>query len=152
MKCALPILASATILVCSAAHAEPTDRWWSGWGQGTAEYGYTKSSGDAVYIACDQGSGFGTSMSFSISGDEPRPGQLVTVTIDGDQIEFAADHRGRLGTSSRVDDDIFRSIWTKIRTGNRMSVSFGSRQAIFPLAGSSRILEEESCDTDFVKY
>lgn len=67
--------ATLALVMGAPAAAEPVGRWWSGWGQGTAEYGFKAPNGDAIYFACDQGSGMGTSVSFSIGGQSAGEGR-----------------------------------------------------------------------------
>ncbi|WP_374471696.1 hypothetical protein [Phenylobacterium sp.] len=146
------LLATGVFLaVALPAVAEPTGRWWSGWGQGTAEYGFSAANGDKVYIACDEGSGFGTTVSFAIEGTGPEPGETVTVRTDLTAFDFPVDDSGRLETASRAGNENFLALWDAIRRGAVLSIGFGGRTATFPLAGSTRMLAPEACETDFAR-
>lgn len=145
------LLALASLLVVTPAHSEPYGRWWTGWGMGVTEYGYKSDSAgsDSIYIACSHDS---TTLSFSISGKNPEPRSEVTVVIDGEELRLISNRDGAIPTDSRVADANFRSLWGLMRSGSTMWVKLSSGEsARFPLKGSAKILNAESCETDFAR-
>jgi len=135
----------------SSAQAEPTGRWWAGWGQGTAEYGYSSPDVGKVYIACDEGSGFGTSVSFTLQRSEPKAGEAILLETERESFEFSADSQGNLATDSHVGSDIFGALWAALRRDKTLTVSFGGKSAKFPLTGSAKVLPPIACETDFAR-
>lgn len=75
----------------------------------------------------------------------------MRIVTDRDELEFIADEQGDLGTTSRVEDSLFRVIWTAVRRDNTLVVSFDGRSATFPLKGAGQVLDKEVCETDFAR-
>ena len=145
------LLASSFLFLAIPAEAEPYGRWWTGWGMGVTEYGYKSDSAgsDKIYIACSHDS---TTISFSISGINPRPRSEVIVVIDGEELRLFSDVDGSIPTDSRVADANFRALWSLMRSGNTMWVRLSTGEsARFPLKGSAKVLDAESCETDFAR-
>ena len=133
--------------VATTASAEPIDRWWSGWSIGTSEYGYSSGKGDRLLISCSDDTG--TNIAVQINSQSPKDADMVVFAVDGDRVEFLANDTGGIGTLSRVDSDNFRYLWTKLRSGRKLNVSFGGMSTDLPLTGSSQALYGEPCTTDF---
>ena len=133
----------------SLAFAEPIGRWWSGYGQGTLEYGIKNDSAgnDTVYIACAYDH---TTINFDVGGKDPRPRSLVVVVIGADEWELYVDNEGMIPTSSHVAADNFISLWKGMRNGSSMRVRLSTGEStVFSLSGSSKALPKEPCKTDF---
>lgn len=144
----------AALMLCiaapSAASAEPMGRWFSGYGQGTTEYGIKNDSAgsDYLYIACSPE--YGTSISFTIGGKNPRPRSTVIATIGSDEFELYTDGMGQFQTASRVSYDTFRTLWEAMRTGSAMRVRLSTGQSTaFTLKGAAKVLGRQHCQTDF---
>lgn len=132
-----------------AAYAEPIGRWFSGFGQGTVEYGIRNDSAgsDYLYIACAPDR---TYISLTVGGAQPRSGDRITITIDADEFEIMAGEHGYFQTGSHVESDTFRAVWESMRAGSNMRVRLSTGQSTnFTLSGSARTLGPQPCETDF---
>lgn len=150
MRLAL-LCAAAVALAPAQVRSEPVGRWWSGWGQGTTEYGIKNDSAgsDAIYIACAHDT---TYVSFTVAGKNPSPGSRVIVTIEPDEYEFLATRDGYLGTLNHVEADTFYALWSSLRRGTAARVRLASGEStIFSLKGSSKVLDKEACTPDFAR-
>lgn len=135
--------------VSTTAGAEPIGRWFSGYGQGTMEYGLKNDSAgsDYFYIACPED---GATISFTVGGKNPRPNSKVFVVIGSDEYELYTDKAGEFRTDSHVDYDTFRTLWSSLRAGNAARVRLSSGQSTaFTLAGAAKVLPREQCKTGF---
>jgi hypothetical protein len=76
-------------------------RWWSGFGQGTVEYGIKNDSAgsDKIYIACADKH---TYISFTVGGVNPREGSDILMTIGADEFVVMAGEHGYFQTGSHV--------------------------------------------------
>ncbi|NEX91177.1 hypothetical protein [Caulobacter sp. 17J65-9] len=149
MKRAVFVLAAWA--AASSVAAEPMGVWWSGFGQGTFEYGIKNDSAgsDSVYIACSDDS---TTISFTVGGEDPKPAQSVVVTIGGDEFEVWTDQLGRGGTASHASADTFTALWAAMRKGDVMRVRLASgRSTAFTLKGAAKALPKEPCTPDFYR-
>lgn len=140
------------ILLASAhpAGAEPIGRWFSGYGQGTLEYGIKNDSAgsDYFYIACSPD--FGTSIRITVGAQDAKPGSTTIVVIGGDEFELWTDKDGVFRTDSHVAYDTFRSLWDAMRRGTVMRVRLSSGQStVFTLRGAAIELPRAHCETDF---
>lgn len=139
----------ALLLLPSAALAEPIGRWWTGFGQGTIEYGIKNDSAgsDTIYIACEPDR---TAIRFSVRGADPKPGSTIIVTIGGDEWELYADRDQFVPTSSHVAADNFISLWHAMRRGQVARVRLDTgRSTVFTLRGAARVLPRQPCQTDY---
>jgi hypothetical protein len=137
------------LFACLPAQAEPTGRWWSGFGQGNLEYGIKNDSAgsDEFYIACMQDR---TYISLRIGGVEPKQGQSAIVTIGPDEFEVQLGKDGYVETASHVGYDTFRAWWAAMRAGANMRVRLSTGQSTnFTLKGAAKILPRDACETDF---
>lgn len=138
------VMASST-----TAFAEPVGRWFSGFGQGTVEYGLKNDSAgsDYFYIACAPK---GASISITVSGRSAPPNSDIFVAIDDDELTLYADERGDVQTQTHVDSDNFRALWSYIRNGHAMHVRFLTGEStVFKLKGTLNIFDTDPCDTQF---
>lgn len=144
-------LITSIALASGEAGAEPTGKWWAGFGQGTFEYGIKNDSAgsDEFYIAC--GYDF-TTISFKISGVVPKQGQRVVINIGGDEFDLWLGARGDFETKSHVDSDNFYALWDALRAGQIMRVRLSSGQSTaFTLKGAAKTLPKDACQTDFAR-
>lgn len=155
MKAAGSILTrlTATLLVLglsTSVSGEPLGRWWSGYGQGTMEYGYKSNSAgrDWFYIACSRD--LGTTIRVTAAGKDAPARSVVQVVIDGEAFELWIDESGEFRTASRVGFDTFRTLWPAIRRGRSMRVRLSSGQsAVIKLTGAAKALPRDPCETDY---
>ena len=130
--------------------AEPIGQWYSGFGQGTVEYGikHDSAGSDYFYIACSPD--FGTSINITVGGTDAPPGKNVVVTIGADEFDLPIGRDGYFTTHSHIAYDIFRTLWSSLRRGTVMRVRLANGQStVFSLRGSGRILPKQHCRTDF---
>lgn len=141
-----------TFLIFSKpAIAEPIGKWWSGWGQGTSEYGFKNDSAgsDKIYIACGEQE---TTIRFTVGGKSPPPKSTVFVTIGDEEYTIITNEWGDGTTNCRVCADNFIALWEAIREGQTMWVRYADGRATrFPLAGADKVLEPDACTTDFAR-
>lgn len=146
------ILMAVGLIACSGmASGEPIGRWFSGYGQGTMEYGLKNDSAgsDYFYIACPYD---GATISFTVGGKNPRPLSTVIVVVGAEEYELTTDKWGQFRTTSHVSYDIFRSLWASMRSGSAMRVRLSSGQSTaFTLKGAAKVLPRDQCETGFEK-
>ena len=153
------ILVACALVLPSVANAEPANRWWSGFGQGTMEYGYNDGSkGSSIYIACGETT---TDVWVNITGVDPAFGSSVTFVIDGDtenayQLTTEADNT-KMTTDNHVAADNFVALWDGMAKGKKtVTYSFKDKTGktyskTFPLAGSGAILKKDECQPTFYR-
>ena len=153
--------AVATLVSFGPALAEPTARWWSGWGQGVAEYGYNDGNGSSIYIACDENypesTKRGVTITVSVDAVNAAPNSEVTFIVDMDSFSFRTERdESIITTNSHVAADNFTALWQAMRGGRKVSYVIkdrigNSHLKTFGLAGSSKALSKEGCVADFYK-
>lgn len=138
--------------IASTAVAEPIGRWWSGFGQGNSEYGIKNDSAgaDEIYIACGE---VPTTVSFTVTGHHPKPGDTAYVTIGRDEFVLPLGRQGEFETVSHVAADNFQALWTSIRSGSAMRVRLSTGQSTgFTLKGAGAALPKTGgCTPDFAR-
>lgn len=142
------ILGLSALAISTTVHAEPIGRWWSGFGQGTVEYGIKNDSAgsDEFYIACKPS---GATINITVSGVDAPKNSHVIVTIGADEYELATDEWGEFRTNSTVADAVFGALWASIRKGSVMRVRLSTGQTTpFTLSGSAKILPKDFCMTE----
>jgi hypothetical protein len=145
------VLASVFMLGATPLLAEPMGRWWSGWGMGQAEYGYTHEDGSSVLFSCGDGVGSGTSIHTTIRGKSPDPNTEVEFVVDGETITMLNDRNRGMDTFARVQSDSFYYLIKRIRAGAELVIRFGGMSKRYPLKGSAVALRDaDECETDFV--
>jgi len=145
------LIALAALIIANPASAEPTGRWWAGFGQGAFEYGIKNDSAgsDSIYMFCAQDH---TYISFSIGGIAPTPGQTVIVTIGSDKFELFVSNLGYFETRSRAGNATYGILWAAIRAGANMRVRLPTGQSTnFTLKGAAKVLPRAPCQTDFAR-
>lgn len=145
-------------LMAGMVHAEPANRWWAGFGQGTFEYGYNdSSSGSGIYIWCSE---VETNMLVTINNAGPRLTSKVRFIVDGDKenaVDMYVDGSGKIATNFHVNADNFTFLWKALRAGKKsVSYSFSDKEGRerfkeFPLKGSANALPTEACVPTFYK-
>lgn len=142
-------VAAGIFALSSPAFAEPIGRWFSGYGQGTTEFGIKNDSAgsDYFYIAC---SDRGASISFTVGGINPSPRSTVIIVIGAEEYELGVGKSGEFKTSSHVAYDNFRSLWASLRACKAMRVRLSTEQStVFSLTGAAKILPRTQCKTAF---
>lgn len=159
-RIAVSLSIAASFWAVGNANAEPTARWWSGFGQGVSEYGYNDGNGSSIYIACDSSfpeyRKFGATIRVAIEAIDPAPGSEVTFFIGKDSFRFIYDSKERMiTTASHVDAGNFTALIDALKRGQTVSFAIedriGNRHLkTFPLRGSSKALADV-CSADFYK-
>ena len=136
--------------LAAEVRAEPTGRWWSGWGMGVTEYGFTKDDKNYILISCDPHGK--TNISLSIGGKSPRPRSTVVMKVNGQALTWLADSRGNLPTDSHVESSKYYSLLEEIRLGSgKIGIFFNGLKTAYPLTGSAKALPRTPCPSDFGK-
>ena len=138
------IIGIAALLTAAPAFAEPTDRWWSGWGMGVSEYGWSGSDGSSIYITCDSEDALG--LSVAIRGVNPKPNTDVIFNLNGQEIRFWTKDNGEIEMQSRVSMNNLYFLFDELRQGSTMFLRFNGLAKEFSLAGSARGLGEGLCE------
>lgn len=129
--------------ICSHAWASDTDdRWRNGWGQGTSEAEVTHGPGNRIYVACDTGSGFGSSVHFQLVGKPPPPHSDVLLMFDREKPQAAqVDAHGKVRSDCRVCAANFDHLIAALKSHSSVYVRFADgRETTFTLAGSSQAI------------
>nr|CAS02971.1 putative integron gene cassette protein [uncultured bacterium] len=105
----------AVLLLCSlSVFAWPTETsdkaWRSGWGQGVAEAQVTHGSGNEIYVACEDGSGIDSSISFMLAGDGPKSGEILMIFDKGEPESIQVGADGNITSNSHASDSTFRYV------------------------------------------
>jgi len=137
------VLAAAMLTASTTAYAEPTDRWWSGWGMGVSEYGWSGSDGSTIYITCDSDRELG--LRVAIRGVDPKPNSDVIFNVNGQEIRFWTTADGDIETQSRVSMNNLYFLFDELRAGTTMFLRFNGLAKEFSLTGSSKGLGEGLC-------
>jgi len=140
-------MAIASLLLFSASAqgwttATSDDIWRSGWGQGTAEAQVTHGAGNEIYVACEAGSGFASSISFSLVGKPPAPNSEILLIFDkGAPESVHVDLRGRIASDNRASDSNFRYLIANFKKHQSVFIRFADgRESTFTLAGASKAI------------
>jgi hypothetical protein len=128
----------------SVVFAEPTDRWWSGWGMGIHEYGWSGSDGTSIYITCESATEMG--LSVAIKGVDPKPSSEVHFFLNGQNIRFWTNPDGAIDTKSRVGLTSLYFLFDELRAGREMTLAFDGLSKTLSLKGSSKGLGPELCE------
>lgn len=140
---------AVTVALSSVAAAEPTGRWFTGFGQGTTEYGIKNDSAgkDYLYIACSPD---GATIDFTVAGKNPAGDSAVDVEVGRDKYQLHTDTYGRFTTDSHGSSDTFRALWDSLRRGSRADVRLSTgKTASFTLENTGRILPPKPCPTAY---
>lgn len=131
------IRALAFALAVFAAGPVWAEGWNSGWGQGVAEAIISDDDGNSIYVACDDGYGGSSSISFTLSGDHARGG-TVHLLFDGERhYQVNVDSMGRLD-----DNDVdFAPTISRLESSRQVTFKFGGESATFSLEGSARAIQ-----------
>jgi hypothetical protein len=130
-------------MFCSAAVAWTTetsdDKWRSGWGQGVSEAEVTQGSGNKIYVACEDGSGGDSSVSFELVGDGPKSGSEVLLIFDkGKPESISVDKLGRIVSDSYASASSFEYVIAKLKKHLSVYVRYpDGREATFTLKGAA---------------
>lgn len=140
----LSILALLSFGLNAPAAAEPVDRWWSGWGMGVSEYGWSGSDGSTIYITCDSDRALG--LRVAIGGVDPHPNTDVVFYLNGQELHFSTDADGDIEMQSRVSMNSLYFLFDELRKGRSAVLRFDGLMKEFPLAGSAKGLGSELCE------
>ncbi len=130
-------------LQITPAFAEPVNRWWSGWGMGVSEYGWSGSDGSTIYMTCESRTDVG--LRVAIRGIDPKPKSEIVVVLNGQKISFWTTPNGDVETQSRVSMNNVYFLFDELKNGSKMTLSFNGLSKSFNLAGSSKGLGSEFC-------
>ena len=141
----MALVAVVTALWLSApAAAEPIDRWWSGWGMGVSEYGWSGSDGSTIYITC--GSERELGLRVAIRGVDPQSKTDVIFNLNGQEIRFWTTADGDIEMNSHVSMSNLFFLFDELRKGTSVFLRFDGLAKEFPLAGSAKGLGPTLCD------
>jgi len=144
MKTIKMLIFLCMLAVTSTASAEPVDRWWSGWGMGISEYGWSGSDGSNIYITCDSDNNVG--LSVAIRGESPDADSDVLFKVNGQEIRFWTTKDGSIEMQSRVSMNNLYFLFDELKAGNKLELSFNGKSKMFPLKGSAKGLGSELCE------
>lgn len=112
--------------------------WRSGWGQGVAEAQVTHGSGNEIYVACEDGSGMDSSISFMLVGDGPKSGEVLMIFDKDDPESIQVNANGDIVSDSHVSDSTFRYVLDKFKRHNSVYIRFpDGRESTFTLKGAA---------------
>jgi hypothetical protein len=143
MKSAIQLIVFAALITAAPVSAEPKDRWWSGWGMGVSEYGWSGSDGTSIYITCDSENKI--DLSVAIRGVSPKPRSKVTFQVNGVHIGFMTEADGDIDMFSKVSTNNLYSLFDELRTGKSLTMRFDGLSKTLPLKGSSKGLGKGLC-------
>lgn len=132
------------MIMTTPAAAEPVDRWWSGWGMGVSEYGWSGSDGSSIYITCDSENNLG--LSVAIRGKSPKPETDVIFKLNGHEVSFWATATGEIEMQSRVSMNNLYFLFDELKASDKLELSFDDRTKTFPLKGSAKGLGSALCE------
>jgi hypothetical protein len=138
------LIAGFCMLLHAPVYAEPADQWWSGWGMGVHEYGWSGSDESRIYITCENSTELG--LSVAIRGIDPKPKSEVVFSVDGKEIRFWMKPNQEIDTQSRVGMNNLYFLFDDLRKGKKLVLSFDGLSKAFPLTGSSKGLGQELCE------
>jgi hypothetical protein len=144
MKVQVHFFAAFALASGTTAHAEPRDQWWSGWGMGIHEYGWSGSDGTSIYITCD--SNRELDLSVAIRGLYPKPDTQVLFDVDGRLFKFRTKGDDGIETFSRLASDEIYFLFDALKKGKRVVLSFDGISQSLSLRGSAKGLGEELCE------
>lgn len=118
--------------------------WRSGWGQGVAEAEVTHGSGNTIYVACESGSGSGSSIHFMLGGDSPKPNSEVLIIFDKKHPKsFSVNKYGEITSECRACAANFDYLIEQIKKHSSAYVRFSDgRESTFTLKGSAKAIGE----------
>jgi len=116
--------------------------WRSGWGQGWAEAQVTHGSGNEIYVACENGSGQPSSVSFQLAGKPPRIDSEVILVFDKEKPEgFSVGANGRIVADCRACEANFSYVLGKLKSHSSIYVRFSDgRESTFTLKGAKKAI------------
>ena len=126
----------------SAWSTETSDKVWrSGWGQGVAEAQVTHGSGNEIYVACEDGSGRDSSISFMLAGDGPKSGEILMILDKGDPESIQVNSDGDIVSDNHVSDSTFLYVLDKFKRHNSVYIRFpDGRESTFTLKGATKAI------------
>ncbi|PTQ92600.1 hypothetical protein C8R30_12223 [Nitrosomonas nitrosa] len=124
------------------------DIWRSGWGQGVSEAEVTRGSGNKIYVACLSGREWpldmGSSISFMLAGDGPKPNSELLIIFDKKHPEsFSVDKHGKITSDCRACAANFDYLIEQLKKHSSIYVRFSDgRESTFTLKGSAKAIGE----------
>lgn len=140
------LLGFLALLLASNLFAWSTEtsdnNWRSGSGQGVAEAEVTHGSGNKIYVACDSGSGYGSSIHFMLAGNSPKPNSEVLIIFDRKHPEsFSVNKNGEITSECRVCAANFDYLIEQLKKHSSVYVRFSDgRESTFTLKGSAKAI------------
>jgi hypothetical protein len=143
MKSSVQLSLIAALIIATPASAEPKDRWWSGWGMGISEYGWSGSDGTSIYITCDGENNMG--LNVAIRGTDPKPKSNVIFKVNGQEIVFWTEANGNVEMQSRASTNNLTFLFDELRSGRSVTLQFDGLSKTIPLKGSGKGLGKGLC-------
>lgn len=133
------------LLTCGSAFSWATTTsdkvWRSGWGHGVAEAEVTYGSGNTIYVACNDGSNFDSSIDFTLAGDGPKGNQVLFIFDGGQPETVQVGKYGTVASDSYAGDATFRHLLKQFKAHKQVYVRFtDGREATFTLNGASKAI------------
>jgi len=126
----------------------------SAYGQGVLEYSIYNDNLDQTYFIisdASQSNSEKVEIFLSINGKSPKPESEILVNVGPHQVHFVADSGGSISTACHACAANFDVLWGLIRSGAKMTVSFGGQIANFSLKGSAKVLDKSPPVADFYR-
>jgi hypothetical protein len=125
------------------------DEWVSGFGMGVCESIIRKGPGNDIYIACDCGSGLGSTVSFTLEG-KPPTGNTVRLTFDEINSEDFWITDGKITSDCHACSVSFDVAIKRFKKYESVDVRFeNGLSARFNLKGANSAIRE--CVSDFAR-
>jgi hypothetical protein len=116
------------------------------------EYWVKNKSNDTFMLTCDVGSAAadGPGAMISINKKDPPAQSTVTIRTQGKNYQLFFDKSGKLNTDCHSCADNWVHLWSAIRRGKTMKVTYPHGEAAtFSLQGASKALPKKACTPQF---
>lgn len=98
-------------------------------------------SGNEIYVACEDGSGMDSSISFRLVGDRSNSGEILMIFDKGDPESIQVNANGDIVSNSHTSDSIFRYVLDKFKRHNSVYIHFpDGRESTFTLKGAAKAI------------
>ncbi len=137
-----------------ASAAKIVGQWTTDFGQGIIEYSVHNDWDEKTYLTISDGSnGIDEKVQIflAIDGEGVRPNGEITFSVDSVSIRMTADDGGSIATACHACAKNFDALWSLLRDGQTLRVSYDGRSADFTLRGTSKILPKNPPVADFYR-
>jgi hypothetical protein len=125
------------------------NEWVSGFGMGVCESLIKKGPGNDIYVACDCGSGLGSTVNFTLEGNAPT-GNSILLTFDGEDPEEFWISDGKITSDCHACSANFDVVLERFKKHKSVHVRFeNGLSARFSLKGANAAIGE--CISDFAR-